>query len=298
MITHILLSLPNPSQAFIKEYEKICKDFLWGEKNPKFRKEILEYPYEMGGLQLHNLERFSSSLKTTWLKRVISTDSSWTVFPLAYEIDKCWLFGNEFIELKRDKVQNMFWRDVMDSITILRAEIRPMKDLDYLCWPLWYDQNLNLPLIKKLQKKNVDMVSDILGEFWDIMTKEEIERTKGINLNSLEYMAINHSVSRFISNAENNAPNIGPYRPMLLNVVFSQQKGCQNIYRKTGQYGIKILQEISQKWERDIMVNIEIEEVKQSIKLFKKTEICICGISNIKCGMRGWPQIQDYVTWV
>ena len=123
----------------------------------------------------------------------------------------------------------MFWRDVMDSITILRAEIRPMKDLDYLCWPLWYDQNLNLPLIKKLQKKNVDMVSDILGEFWDIMTKEEIERTKGINLNFLEYMAIHHSVSRFISNAEKHSPNIGPYRPILLNVVFSQQKGCQNI---------------------------------------------------------------------
>ena len=248
MITHILLSIPNPSQAFIEEYGKTCKDFLWGEKTPQFRQEILEYPYEMGGLQLHNLERFSSSLKTTWLRRIISTDRSWTVFPLAYEIDKCWLFGKEYIELNRDKVQNMFWRDVMDSITILRAEIRPMKDKDYLCWPLWYDQNLKLPLIKKLHKKNVDMVSDILGEFWDIMTKEEIERTKGINLNFLEYMAIYHSVSRFISNAEKNSPNRGPYRPIMLNVFFSQQKGCQNIYRKTGQYGIKILQEISQKW--------------------------------------------------
>ena len=143
MITHILLSLPNPSQEFIKEYEKICKDFLWGEKPPKFRQEILEYPYEMGGIQLQNLERFSSSLKATWLRRIISTDSSWTVFALAYKIDKCWLFGNEYIELNRDKMKNMFWRDVMDSITLLRAEIRPTKDLDYLCWPLWFDQNLN-----------------------------------------------------------------------------------------------------------------------------------------------------------
>ena len=40
MITHILLSLPNPSQSFINEYGKICKDFLWGEKTPKFRREI------------------------------------------------------------------------------------------------------------------------------------------------------------------------------------------------------------------------------------------------------------------
>ena len=153
----------------------------------------------------------------------------------------------------------------MDSITLLRAEIRPTKDLDYLCWPLWFDQNLNLPLIQKLQNKNVNMISDVMGEFWNIMAKEEIEETRGINLNFLEYMAIHHSISRFILNAKKNLPNIGPFRPILLNTVFSQQKGCQNIYRKTGQYGIKILQEISQKWERDILVDIDIDEVKQSI---------------------------------
>ena len=84
-------------------------------------------------------------------------------------------------------------------------------------------------------------------------------------------MAIHRSVSRFILNAEKNLPNIGPFRPILLNTVFSQQKGCQNIYRKTGQYGIKILQEISQKWERDILIDIDIDEVKQSIQRFKKT---------------------------
>ena len=75
MLTHILLSLPHLSQEFLDEYDKITTDFLWGGKPPKFRKEILEYPYDLGGLQLHNLHRFSSSLKTTWLRRIISTDS-------------------------------------------------------------------------------------------------------------------------------------------------------------------------------------------------------------------------------
>ena len=84
-------------------------------------------------------------------------------------------------------------------------------------------------------------------------------------------MSINQSVKRFIANADKQRINIGPYRPVLLNVFFSQQKGCQNICRKTGHYGIKILQEISHKWEMDLMIDIEIDEVKQSIKLFKKT---------------------------
>ena len=116
MITHILLSLPNLSQAFIKEYDKMCRDFLWGEKPPKFRGEILEYPYDLGGLQLHNLESFSSSLKTTWLRRVISTDSSWTTFALAYEIDKCWMFGNVFTKTKRNSIRNIFWKDVISQL--------------------------------------------------------------------------------------------------------------------------------------------------------------------------------------
>ena len=35
MIIHILLSLPNPTREFINEYDKICKDFFYGEKNPR-----------------------------------------------------------------------------------------------------------------------------------------------------------------------------------------------------------------------------------------------------------------------
>ena len=33
MITHILLSLPNPSQIFIEEYEEMAKDFLGEESH-------------------------------------------------------------------------------------------------------------------------------------------------------------------------------------------------------------------------------------------------------------------------
>ena len=67
MITHILLSLPSPSQVFIDEYDNLAKYFLWGGRSPKYRKEILDYPYNLGGLQLHNSKRFSFSLKTTSL---------------------------------------------------------------------------------------------------------------------------------------------------------------------------------------------------------------------------------------
>ena len=203
MLTHILLSLPNPSQELLEEYDKMTVNFLWGGgKPPKFRKEILEYPYDLGGLQLHNLLRFSTSLKTTWLRRIMATDSGWTTFALAYEIDKCWTFGNDFAEQKKNTIVNTFWKDVIISIIDFRKELRPLTDLDYLCWPLWYDHVIRLPIIKKLQRNNVCMVSDLLEIDWEIMSKEKIERTKGVTLNILEYMSINRSIKRFISNAE------------------------------------------------------------------------------------------------
>ena len=101
IITHILLSLPSPSQTFINEYDSLVKDFLWDGKPSKYRKEILEYPYNLGGLQLHNLQRFSLSLKTTWLRRIVTSDSGWNTFALAYEIDKCWLYGDNYLEEKK-----------------------------------------------------------------------------------------------------------------------------------------------------------------------------------------------------
>ena len=120
MITHILLSLPDPSPTLLEELEKMTNDFLWGMKPPKFRKEILEYPHELGGLQLHNPKRFSTSLKLTWLRKIISTDSGWTNFALAYEIDKCWMYGNEFTAQKINTTTNRFWKDIIQSIIDLR----------------------------------------------------------------------------------------------------------------------------------------------------------------------------------
>ena len=155
MLTHILLSLPNPSQELLEEYDKMTADY----QNLGFF--FLEYPYSLGGLQLHNLLRFSNSLETTWLRRIMATDSGWTTFALAYEIDKCWTLGNGLAEQKKNTIVNTFWKDVITSIIDLRKELRPLTDLDFLCWPLWYDPTIRLPIIKKLQRNNVCMVSDL-----------------------------------------------------------------------------------------------------------------------------------------
>ena len=268
MITHILLSLPSPSQEFIYEYENILKDFLWGGKPPKYRREILEYPNNLGGLQLHNLQRFSMSLKMTWLRRLLLSDSGWTTFALTHEIDKCWLYGDKYLEKKKNTIKNAFWKEVVTSMYDLRKIMKPITDYDYLSWPLWDDNLVRLPDINKLKVCGVNVVADLLNSSWEVLTKATIEQTRNVNLNFLEYMAIKQCITRFIKNAKKDRVNIGPYRPYMLNLAFSQKKGCQDIYYKTGQYGEKLLDEISVKWD---ILDVDSKDIKMSMALFKQT---------------------------
>ena len=78
-ITHILLSLPTPSDTAISQLDQLFFSFLWCNKPPKFRREIMEANIVDGGLKLHNLEIFDAALKIGWLRRYIVTHSKWSV---------------------------------------------------------------------------------------------------------------------------------------------------------------------------------------------------------------------------
>ena len=73
--TQMLLSLPSPSSALLKELDQLFADFIWSGKPAKFRKEILEAGVKNGGLKLHNISKFDSALKLGWLKRYFRSSS-------------------------------------------------------------------------------------------------------------------------------------------------------------------------------------------------------------------------------
>ena len=52
-ISHMLLSLPSPIKTLFGEIITLFKNFLWNNKPPKFRKEIIEADIFDGGLRLH-----------------------------------------------------------------------------------------------------------------------------------------------------------------------------------------------------------------------------------------------------
>ena len=72
-------------------------------KPPKFRKEILEADTKFGGMKLHNLELFDSSIKIGWLKRYIRSNSKWCVIPDDFELYKpCGESAGSYIALREN----------------------------------------------------------------------------------------------------------------------------------------------------------------------------------------------------
>ena len=52
---------------------------------------------------------------------------------------------------KKNSMRNSFWKEVVQSMYDLRKIMKPIKDHDYLTWPIWHEKTLRLPEIRKLK---------------------------------------------------------------------------------------------------------------------------------------------------
>ena len=68
--------LPNPPKDTIKCIEKMMYNFIWDGKPDKIKREILTSDYDKGGLRMIDIEKFIWSLKISWVKRILQTESN------------------------------------------------------------------------------------------------------------------------------------------------------------------------------------------------------------------------------
>ena len=128
----------------MEELENLFRKFIWGKKNPKFRKEILETIPNLGGLKLTNLKIFDYALKLSWLKRMTNLDDGWVKFPEKFGIRKMLKYGSEYPFKKKEKVHNKFWKDMIEACIQLYKTIKYKNALQIHNMPLWYNNSLQL----------------------------------------------------------------------------------------------------------------------------------------------------------
>ena len=111
-LNHLILTIPKPSVEYLQQFEKEIYIFLWGGKVHKVKKNIIIQDYRYGGLKMIDYMEFVCALKSTWIRRLIHSNTKWVKLfesELGLKIETLWEKGSDFITNISNKISNKFW---------------------------------------------------------------------------------------------------------------------------------------------------------------------------------------------
>ena len=84
--------------------------FLWNSNVDKVKRNVVTQNYENCGLKMTNIQNYLDGLKTTWIRRLITTDyASWKNISFAImDINKLLTTGIDFLNKTIDNIKKPF----------------------------------------------------------------------------------------------------------------------------------------------------------------------------------------------
>ena len=264
-ITHILLSLPTPSESSFAQLDSLFFTFIWGNKPPKFRREIVEANIIEGGLKLHNLKKFDAALKIGWLKRYISTKSKWTITPYVNEFDGLFRFGIDYIERLLEMTFTPFWLDVLRSLKNLWTDDKIIIKDNILLTPIWYNDKLRLQVKREWILKGIYTINDLLDSDGGLLTLVEFEQKYQIRSNFLEFGIVCQKIKKFLQLRERPTYSMENPTDCFLNVVLRKDTtGVSTIYSLLLNKNPSIIDKACAKWNDKIGETTSTFEFRKS----------------------------------
>ena len=114
-LTHILVSLPKPSKEFMKRLKTIMFHFIWSGKIDRLKRLSICKPYSEGGLAMIEIDTYVEALKTTWVRREMKSNHSWTsLFEERISKGIClWEMNGQSLVNFSNEIINPFWIEVL-----------------------------------------------------------------------------------------------------------------------------------------------------------------------------------------
>ena len=215
--THMLLSLPSPTEELFEELNTLFKGFLWSGKSPKYRHEILEAETKDGGLKLHNIKLFDNALKLGWLKRYIRSNSKWTVFPNDFELEGVFIYGPDYLERNDAMISNPFWINVIDSLKLLWNCNFALERSVILETPLWLNPIFKLQINREWKDKGITVISDLIDYSKKLYSMADFIQKYQVKTNFLEYARVSIKVNEYLNwrSTLQNTENLDEKNPFL-----------------------------------------------------------------------------------
>ena len=269
-LTFLILSLPDPPKAFIKELDTMLYKFIWKGGDRVTRNQMIQ-TYSKGGVKMIDLCSYIAALKCTWIRRLLNTwNSGWaTLFSKVTGIKNVLVLegGHSSITdfLKAATKPNQFWINVLTAWnTFVKCNL-PENREDSLTSVLWYNHRIKVGKkyvhYKHWASKGVNFVCDLLDEQGNFLTMENFKATFNVRTNFLEYggiiRAVKESFKSFLKGENGNI--FFPIIPFNFKTILRDKKGSTCIYNILAS-AKRVVYKFIDKWETKLNVNIPVSK--------------------------------------
>ena len=203
LLTHLFISLPSPTNEFLKQLNNTLYEFVW-DGTVKIKQIVFTKNYMEGGLNMIDVNNYDKSMKIKWIKKLVACGKSCHKF-MNNVIDshKLFNFGMMYSEKIITNIRNDFWIGVLKSFMVFISKCSFTKLLDVVNMPLFFNRNILVDskhiYNKILYDFGIRYVKDLLnadGSFKNWLDIKTMTRNK---VNFLNFYSITTSVKTFLS---------------------------------------------------------------------------------------------------
>ena len=272
-----LSMLPSPPDKKIQEINKAIYNFIWNGKPDKIKRNILVGTRETGGLQVPHIPTLCSSLKITWVKRLMNPNNTgcWKLFMLRHiplELQQLiWDCNILYDDLPMSQQLNPFLREILKTWCNMNSNSQ-VENIDEVAEQiLWWNSNIKINkqvvFYKNYINEGVRKVKDVVNDDGTFLTYAEFkERHPGVVTNFLIYHGLISAIPRDWKSLlqretilmEADDENAVSHSLLLTQLMFTSTPN-KLIYNKLVSNIRQFPTNTQAKWSHDIHAEIECE---------------------------------------
>ena len=237
-LTHLFTVLPRPNPEWIKKIESMFYKFIWSNKPDKISRKCIQLDYSKGGgCRMVNISLFIKSLKLTWLRRLLSAESTWSNLFLTMcncKIEHICQFGSQYSKNKAKTTSNPFWKEFFNSLVDFMEQSKTDNMSDILLNPIWYNPKITIDnktlFFKQIYNTGFHYIQDLLDNNGKFISYENLNIH---NFPFTTFIGLRKAILKSWPQLKNiNAESYAnfPTQPMFLNLICKDKNGTRRIY--------------------------------------------------------------------
>ena len=280
LFVYKMMVLPKIPCNIVKTVNNMIREYIWNGKKSKIAYNILQNRKQDGGLNLVNIEKRDTALKATW-PIILKNEEEYS--KMVYKIMRCniieediWRCSLEPMDIKKLKINNQFWKDVLEAWGCYNYYHQRRIDNQYI----WYNSGIKIGgkviLWGDVYLRGLKYVYQL---FQDGKYKTEDQVWEEYGLTKLRFNSLKSAIPQewknfFISNSSTTYLPIAPH-----NYDYEVSKGGQGLSKRVYQYiseDILLVHNKYIKWRKELG-----GEYQDVLTEFGKAHMDIYRITNV-----------------